>query len=125
MRRWISLLLCLQILSNGQVLSEVVKMANLLDHFIMHKDKGEVSDWAGFLRMHYFDPEHRRSDPGHHERLPLQHATPHAMPLFITADEYPLLASIDPPTSLSPVAIMPAHHPVAASYDIFQPPRTV
>lgn len=98
-------------------------MANLLDHFIMHKDKGEVSDWAGFLRMHYFDPEHRQSDPDRHERLPLQQATSHAIPLFTTSHTHLLIASIVTPTAMSPVATEPAHYAVAACYDIFQPPR--
>jgi hypothetical protein len=119
------LLLCLHFLSSGQILVEMVKVANLLEHFQMHRSRGEVSDLYGFIRMHYFDPEHRRSDPGHHARLPLQQISSNPIPVFHPQTHYISIASLEPPATDLPVA-REAHHTVfAGGSDIFQPPRIV
>jgi|GEM_PF-644123 hypothetical protein len=124
-RRLLFLVLSVQLLSSGQFLGEAVKVLNLLDHYRMHRGRGEVSDLAGFIHMHYFDPEHRRSDPDRHERLPLQHPSPNPLPACQPVVAAPALGG--PCPSLPPSQVPQEQHrrAVSASFDIFQPPRTV
>lgn len=117
------IILAFQILTAGQSLAELMKVANLLDHFRMHMQSGEVKDLGDFIQLHYFDPEHERSDPNRHQHLPLQQVTPHLTSVFsqvletvsIPSPEYALL---DIPM-VSPAAYLPQTHPMS----VFQPPK--
>jgi hypothetical protein len=112
-----------QVLTSGQVLAEAVKVVNLIEHFQMHREEGEGMGLLRFIRMHYFDPSHERSDPVKHQQLPLHQTVIHfAMAAGIVSE----------PATLPPIAwelekgfhsrvssFIPQHERVS----VFQPPR--
>lgn len=118
-------MLSVQILSSGQVLGETVKVINLVDHYLMHRSRGEVSDLADFIRMHYLDPEHRRSDPVRHDHLPLQHPSTNPIPACHTGIPAIHISGIAPSDAPELTPRDQAHSPLIRCFDIFQPPRTV
>lgn len=71
MRKVFIIILSLQILSSGQFLNELVKFKNLFEHYQEHQQNGSILDFAGFIRLHYFDPRHEGTDPKNHDSLPL------------------------------------------------------
>lgn len=124
MRRLTTLLLALQVLSSGQFLGEGVKSLNLVEHYLMHRSRGEVSGLSEFIRMHYFDPGHRRSDPLRHDHLPLQQASANPLPACQPVAPPPAIAGPGPSLPPSPVPQEQHRRAVCPSFDIFQPPRT-
>jgi hypothetical protein len=122
-RKTLFIILAFQVLTAGQSLAELMKVANLLDHFRMHMRSGEVRDLGEFIQLHYFDPEHERSDPKRHRHLPLQQVTPHLTSVFshvvesysIPSPEYADLDTL----IVYPVDYFPQTPPMS----VFQPPR--
>lgn len=87
--RLFAYVLAFQVLTSGQVLAEFVKVANLVEHFRMHRDIGDGLDLGTFIRMHYFDPAHEGSDPVEHRQLPL-----HQSGIHVVVASNPNVASI-------------------------------
>jgi hypothetical protein len=124
-RRLLLLVLSIQIVSSGQAIGELVKVFNLVDHYLMHRGRGEVSSLADFIRMHYLDPEHRRSDPVRHDRLPLQHPSSNPLPACHTGIPAIHIAGMAPSDAPAMTPRNQRHSPLLRCIDIFQPPRTV
>ena len=123
MRRVLIFILSFQILTAGQLLGEILKTVNLVQHFRMHLESGEVGSLAEFLRLHYFDPNHQASDPQQHERLPLQQASPHAGFVFHLQTEVPLLSGISQSEHRTGSSFHTVSLPANNPSSIFQPPR--
>lgn len=123
MRNLILTILAIQILSSGQALGEVMKVVNLLDHFRMHIRSGEVRDLAEFIQLHYFDPEHERSDPARHRHLPLQQVTSHMITVLAVSAESVNIPSVDLHLQKAPQASSMGCHSRQVPMSVFQPPR--
>ncbi len=123
MRNLVLTILAIQILSSGQALGEVMKVVNLLDHFQMHIRTGEVRDLAEFIHLHYFDPEHERSDPARHRHLPLQQVTPHVITVLAVSAESVTIPTVDPHFQKAPMASSMGCHSRQVPMSVFQPPR--
>jgi hypothetical protein len=65
-------LFALQVVSAGYLPAELIKMGNLYQHYMEHRQEGGDISLAMFIRLHYFDAKHEASDPNNHESLPLQ-----------------------------------------------------
>jgi hypothetical protein len=122
--RLFTFILALQILTMGQALGELVKLANLYEHFQMHRSMGGGMDLSNFIRMHYFDPEHQQSDPDTHRQLPLQQAGCHVNFVFQYPDEPMSLPLIGSPEISAFHPCMTDMSPQYTHINIFQPPRT-
>lgn len=115
--------LAIQVLTSGQVLAEFVKVANLVEHFRMHRDIGDGLDLAAFIRMHYFDPAHEGSDPVEHRQLPLHQSTIHVVVASnpnVAFVGLPLIPAESDPDFLSTA---PQFHSRPDLGSVFQPPR--
>ena len=78
MKIFLIILLALQLLTGNQFLAEMVKIPILLEHFQEHKAVNQNLGFIAFLKMHYGDPEHQKSD-ARHDTLPLKaHTSAHA-----------------------------------------------
>jgi len=122
--RWIAFILSIQIISSGQALGEVVKLANLADHYSMHTLANEGMTLTDFIRLHYFDPSHEASDPAKHQHLPLHLGTS-----LVSIIGCIRIESIDLPEPIS--TVLTSYHslqhdiaPQGILIDIFQPPRS-
>lgn len=109
----------------GQGLGEVVKMANLFDHFKMHRETGGGMGLTDFIRLHYFDPEHQNSDPDSHRQLPLQQMACHLNFVFQCPEEPISLSCVETSCVSAFHASMKDMSPQYEHINIFQPPRTV
>ncbi len=123
--RWIAFILSLQIMSSGQALGEVVKLANLADHYSMHTLTNQGMTLMDFIRLHYFDPSHEASDPAKHQHLPLHLGTSFVSIIGCIRSE-----SIALPEPIA--VILSSYHslqhdiaPQSTLIDIFQPPRSM
>ncbi len=122
--RWIAFILSIQIISSGQALGEVVKLANLADHYRMHTLANERMTLMDFIRLHYFDPSHEASDPAKHQHLPLHLGTN-----LVNIIGCIRIESIALPEPVS--TVLSSYHslqhdiaPQGILIDIFQPPRS-
>ncbi|MCE2834277.1 MAG: hypothetical protein LW694_07830 [Chitinophagaceae bacterium] len=123
MRKWLLTILAFQVLSSGQALGELMKVVNLLDHYRMHIRKGEVRDLSEFIRLHYFDPVHERSDPARHRHLPLQQATLHHVSVLAVSAESVSIPSIEGHIQEAPKVSSTGFHSQQVPMSVFQPPR--
>jgi hypothetical protein len=127
MKKILSILLALQLLTGNQFLAEMVKIPTLIEHFKEHKALNDNLDFFTFLKMHYSDPEHQKSDT-RHDSLPLKvHSSAHAETFVFSLETHPsvpepILQDIENKTQ----AIK--NHQFSdskISFSVFQPPRLV
>ena len=123
--RWIAFILSIQIMTSGQALGEVVKLANLADHYRMHILANQGMTLMDFIRLHYFDPSHEASDPSKHQHLPLHLGTS-----LVSIIGFIRTESITLPEPLA--VVLSSFHslqqdiaPQSTLIDIFQPPRSL
>ncbi|MCE2848741.1 MAG: hypothetical protein LW815_06225 [Chitinophagaceae bacterium] len=74
MKKFIFFIVALQIISSGHFMDELVKFDNLVDHFYEHKNSSQPLSAMEFIKFHYFDSNHEKSDPVRHATLPLRNA---------------------------------------------------
>lgn len=73
MNRLFIILLSLQIATGNILGCELSKLPFILQHYNEHQAQNtDISFWD-FLNLHYFDTNHKKSDPSH-KNLPLQHS---------------------------------------------------
>jgi hypothetical protein len=73
MNRLFIILLSLQIATGNILGCELSKLPFILQHYNEHQTQNtDISFWD-FLNLHYFDTNHKNSDPCHND-LPLQHS---------------------------------------------------
>jgi hypothetical protein len=65
------IILSLQLLSGNQLLSELAKVPVLIEHYKEHCMENRTMDFFTFLKLHYANPEHQKSD-AKHDSLPLK-----------------------------------------------------
>jgi hypothetical protein len=127
MKKFLTILLALQLLTGNQFLAEMVKIPSLMEHFQEHKTINEDLDFFTFLKMHYSDPEHQKSD-ARHDNLPLKvHTSAHA-------ETFVFLLETPPPVS-EPILQDIENKTQAIKnnqfsdskirFSVFQPPRLV
>jgi hypothetical protein len=122
-RNLILSILAFQILSSGQALGELMKVVNLIDHYTMHIRNGEVKNLAEFIQLHYFDPEHERSDPARHRHLPLQQVTPHNITVLAFSAEIVSIPAIENHLQEAPKVSGTDWYSRQVPMSVFQPPR--
>ena len=127
MKFFLTILLALQLLTGNQFLAEMVKIPSLIEHFQEHKEINENLDFFTFLKMHYSDPEHQKSD-ARHDSLPLKvHTSAHAETFVF---------SIETPPSVSEPYFQNIENKTQAikthqfsdskiHFSVFQPPRLI
>jgi hypothetical protein len=117
------LILAAQLLTSGQVLGELMKVINLIDHYSMHIKSGEVHGLAEFIQLHYFNPEHEQSDPARHRHLPLQQMTSHVVNVLAVSADPVSIPSLESHLQDTPVVRNSGFFPQQVPFSIFQPPR--
>ena len=125
MKKILILFLALQLLTGNQFLAEMVKIPSLIEHFQEHKAANQDLSFFTFLKMHYGDPEHQKSD-ARHDNLPLKvHTSAHAETFVFSIETHaaefePFLQEMGNKTQ----AIK--NHQFSDSkirFSVFQPPR--
>jgi hypothetical protein len=117
------IILAFQILSSGLFLNELIKFRNLVSHYQEHNLSGKQMSFVGFIRLHYFDPQHQGADPQKHASLPLQQS--------VTCYNYVFQALVETvqfnlPAPQSESGYNPVQSGLIPQYNhsaIFQPPR--
>lgn len=123
MRKLVLIILAAQLLTSGQVLGELIKVVNLIDHYSMHIKSGEVNGLAEFIQLHYFNPEHEQSDPTRHRHLPLQQVTSHVVNVLAVSTDPVSLPPLESHLQNMPGARSCGFSPQQVPISIFQPPR--
>jgi hypothetical protein len=127
MKKFLTILLVLQLLTGNQFLAEMVKIPTLIEHFQEHKTANEKLDFFTFLKMHYSDPEHQKSD-ARHDNLPLKvHSSAHAE-IFVFSLEAPPSVSEPIFQNIENKTQAIKNHQFSDSkirFSVFQPPRLV
>lgn len=123
MKRFLILILAIQVVSAGYLPAELIKMGNLYRHFMEHQDMGGGITLSAFIQLHYFDERHEDSDPQNHERLPL-HQTGHLLTIVTQQIEEPVAIEVSYLEDRQAYALplefaLPTGNPAA----VFQPPR--
>ena len=72
MKRFLIVLLAVQIFSSNHFLLELMKMPQLAQHYYEHCAENNDLDVFTFLKMHYANPEHQEKDAARHGHLPLK-----------------------------------------------------
>lgn len=127
MKRTIVILLVLQVLSGNILLSELAKVPQLIQHFYQHQRENGAIDFFSFLKMHYADPEHQKSDSSRHGSLPLKSASSAHAEIIVLSNEMP-------PSVLFIEKVLNFHNPQIPTsenlffdskirFSVFQPPR--
>jgi hypothetical protein len=127
MKRFLIILLALQLFSGNTLLPELAKIPALLSHFQEHQLENNTLNFFTFLKMHYADPEHQQNDKQRHGSLPLKashvsNAESFSLPLTLTPSvfEVLLLQNIETnTTTLYQNPALDAHFGLS----VFQPPR--
>jgi hypothetical protein len=117
------IILSLQILSSGQFLNELLKFRNLIGHYQEHQQNGSIIDFAGFIRLHYFDPMHEGTDPKNHDSLPLHQSSVYMNFVFQSPVE---VLTISYPEFNSGISYFTEYSDFLPQYNcsaIFQPPK--
>ena len=122
-KRFLILILAIQVVSAGYLPAELIKMGNLYQHFMEHREMGGGITLVAFIQLHYFDERHEGSDPQNHERLPL-HQTGHLLTIVTQQVEEPVTIGISRIDDRKSYALprefaLPSGNPAA----VFQPPR--
>jgi hypothetical protein len=127
MKRILTILLALQLLTGNQFFAELVKIPSLIEHFQEHKAANQDLDFFTFLKMHYSDPEHQKSD-ARHDNLPLKvHSSAHAE-IFVFSLETPSSVSEPMSQNIENKTQVIKNHQFSDSkirFSVFQPPRLV
>lgn len=123
MKRFLILILAVQVVSAGYLPAELIKMGNLYRHFMEHRSNGGGITLADFIQLHYFDESHEGSDPKNHASLPL-HQTGHLLTIVSQQNEESIQVGISHVAvrvkfALPMQSSLPTGNPAA----IFQPPR--
>ena len=124
LRKAILVILSIQILSSGMFLDEVFRVHKLVTHFLEHHEADHSIGLTQFIRLHYFDPRHDRTDPTNHASLPLHnHAdAPVSIVFKGQIEQIHVAFSVTAPLRKfrSASVDVSGHSPLGA---IFQPPR--
>lgn len=127
MKRTIVILLVLQVLSGNILLPELAKVPQLMQHFYQHQRENGAIDFLSFLKMHYADPEHQKSDPSHHSSLPLKSvSSAHAEIVVLHEDIHPTVAFAGKFLNFKNPQIPSSENLFFDSkirFSVFQPPR--
>ncbi|MGZ4042160.1 MAG: hypothetical protein ACXVO9_03085 [Bacteroidia bacterium] len=124
MKRFLAILLMLQLLSNQEALAEVAKLPFLFHHY---SETEHEHGFLDFLKEHYVDSHHHGKDH-EHGKLPFKHSddgnTHHAIPIsgYETKTEH----SIDivaPESSAHKYLITNESNFPSFSNNIWQPPK--
>ena len=73
MNRLFIIILSLQIATGNILGCELSKLPFILQHYNEHQTQNSNISFWDFLNLHYFDANHKNSDPSHND-LPLQHS---------------------------------------------------
>jgi hypothetical protein len=105
-------------------LDEVFRLHKLVSHFMEHQEADHSIGLVQFLRLHYFDPGHDRTDPTHHASLPLHnHAdTPSTLVFKGHVEQIGITLLVPAPVQEFGNALVDFHESVPFAA-IFQPPR--
>jgi hypothetical protein len=122
-RKLVLIILASQLLTSGQVLGELMKVVNLIDHYTMHMKSGEVHGLSEFIQLHYFNPEHEQSDPVRHRHLPLQQLTAHAVVVLAVSADPVSIPSVESHLQDTPSVRSSDFFPQQVPLSVFQPPR--
>ena len=125
MKKFIFILLALQIISSGNFLSEIVKLNSLVDHFFEHESGKNPINMLQFIRLHYFDSKHENSDPKRHASLPLHHANTTLNIVCYSPIEQIHLSLLLVPFSENFIPINKGMMPQFKQVSVFQPPRFI
>ena len=87
MKRTIVILLIFQVLSGNILMPELAKVPQLMQHFYQHQRENGTIDFLSFLKMHYADPEHQKSDTSRHGSLPLKTVSSAHAEIVVLHDE--------------------------------------
>jgi hypothetical protein len=113
-------------LFTGTGFSQLLRIPELVEHFVEHCQGNAHMTWAEFFHMHYEEPEkHADNHPSHHH-LPFKsvdsnaHSGPHVIDPFII--EIPQVSDVSEPLSTS-------HEdqfcPWQMDSGVWQPPRVI
>lgn len=91
-RRFLLLFLVVHLLSGNMLADELGKLPYLVRHFQVHQQQNFGSTLLDFLRLHYTNALHRRSDPDHRQ-LPLQHLGIHSISSSILPESGQMVAN--------------------------------
>ena len=125
MKKFVFIILSLQIISSGNFLGEVVKFNSLIEHFSEHEKGANPLSMLEFLQLHYFNSKHESSDPKRHASLPLHQSNISFTVVYnspadpLQLEQFPEMSSIN----FTPInkGLTPQHKQVS----VFQPPRAI
>jgi len=122
-KKLILILIAFQVISAGNFLNEVIKINYLIHHFYDHEKQGSPSGVIGFLKLHYFDRLHEKSDRKTHDSLPLHNTSFQTNIVYSTPAESIIMET---PLELNSADLNPLEKqmtPQSSHFSIFQPPR--
>jgi hypothetical protein len=124
-KRFIFFIVALQIISSGNLFSELLKLDDLYQHYQEHKNSEQPLSVSQFIQSHYFDTVHENADPVKHAKLPLRQSGHSFVQVYhIPVEAFSLgLILVDARADFNPVS--KGFLPQCNDYAIFQPPRTV
>lgn len=124
LKKLVVLILSLQILSSGMFLDQVLRVRQLVSHYLEHRGHDHIG-LGRFLALHYFDPGHDKTDPEHHASLPLHHhADTVDTIVFKGMVEHIQVSLAGPVEERYYSSIIADHHGHMPSFSVFQPPKT-
>lgn len=99
----------------------MVQSGNFLHHYQEHQYRNYATDFISFVKLHYFNTKHQKSEPTKHQKLPfyptVQFATVFFLPAFST------LSLAIPEDHVSFVPMPQFLSPSTQVDSIFQPPQ--
>lgn len=125
MKKFVFIILSLQIISSGNFLGEVVKFNSLIEHFSEHEKGANPLSMLEFLQLHYFNSKHENSDPKRHASLPL-HQSNISFTVVYNSPADPLQLGQFP--EISSINFTPINKGLTPQYkqvSVFQPPRVI
>jgi len=124
-KKFVFIILSLQIITSGNFLSELVKFNSLIEHFVEHEKGSNPLTMMQFLKLHYFNPKHESSDPKRHASLPLHQSNISFTVVYNSPADPILLASFPEIFSIDFTPINKRLTPQYKQVSVFQPPRVI
>jgi len=124
-KKFLFIILSLQIITSGNFLSELVKLDSLVEHFVEHEHGSKPLSMVQFLQLHYFNPKHESSDPKRHASLPLHQSNISFTVVYNSPADPILLASFPEIFSIDFTPINKRLTPQYKQVSVFHPPRVI
>lgn len=125
MKKILFFIVALQIISSGNFFSELLKMDDLYQHYLEHKNSEQSLSISQFIQSHYFDTVHENADPIKHAKLPLRQSGHSFVQVYhIPVEAFTLgFMLFDTIADFNPLS--KGFLPQCNDFAVFQPPRAV